>query len=362
MKRSNLAKTLTTKVNFNPYPSIFIPYFCTMILVTGSTGIVGTRIMFDLLKAGEQVRALKRHNSDTEFVKRVFIFYDSQSGNSLFNKIEWYNADITDIQALESAFLGITHCYHAAALVSYDPNDREKLLEINAEGTENLVNIALEVGVLKICHISSVSALGRTKKGDLITENDFWNRDDNNSAYGLSKFMAEREVWRGTAEGLPAVIVNPSIILGPSKPNKSSGMLMALLQKGLPFYPTGKAGYVDVRDVSKACILLMNSDIENKRFILNSENLSYNKLLCMAASTFGNKPPKIKLQPWMLSLGWMGAKIWSAITGNKSKLTRETARSASKENVFSNSKIREAISLDFSAVEASLLYYQPFFD
>lgn len=333
-----------------------------MILVTGSTGIVGTRLLFDLIKSGKQVRALKRKGSDTEFVKLVFQFYDSKDGLNYFGKIEWCDGDITDIESLEIAFKDITYCYHSAALVSYNPRDRKRLLEVNAEGTENVVNLAIEAGVLKICHVSSVAALGRAKEGTLTTEKDYWNRDDNNSVYGLSKFMAEREVWRGTAEGLPAVIVNPGIILGPAKSNQSSGMLMSLLRKGVAFYPEGAAGYVDVRDVSKACIELMGSEIQNKRYILNAENLDYKTLLDTAAGIFGNAKPKIKVNSWMLSLAWMGAKGWAAITGSKPKVTRETARSAASKNTFSNSKISETLNINFVPVAKALLYYRSFFD
>ena len=348
--------------HYRPTTYIIIPYFRIMILVTGSTGIVGTRLLFDLIKSGVQVRALKRKDSDTAFVKRVFQFYDSQNGEAFFSKIEWFDGDITDIASLEQAFIGVTHCYHSAGLVSYDPRDTEKLHELNTEGTENVVNAALEAGVLKICHISSIAALGRAKKGTFTTEKNYWNRDNNNSLYGLTKFMAEREVWRGTAEGLPAIIVNPSIILGPSKPHQSSGMLMSLLRKGVAFYPKGIAGYVDVRDVSKACISLMNSPIENKRYIINAENLNYKTLLDTAAGIFGNSKPKTRLHPWMLSLAWIGARGWAVITGRKPKITRETARSVSRENTFSNSKIVEAIPINFVPVGEALLYYRSFFD
>ncbi len=333
-----------------------------MILVTGSTGIVGTRLLFDLIKSGNRVRALKRQDSDTDFVKRVFLFYDSKTGVEFYEKINWCDGDITDIDSLEKAFNGIDTCYHTAALVSYDPRDEKALIEINAGGTEKVVNVALEMGVKKICHISSVAALGRAEADKLTSEDNHWNRDQNSSSYGLSKFMAEREVWRGTAEGLPAIVVNPSIILGPSKPNQSSGMLMSVLRKGISFYPKGMAGYVDVRDVSSACIALMNSEITNKRYVLNGENLSYKNLLSTAANIFGNKPPKYKLKPWMLSIAWIGANVWGKLSGSRPKVTRETSKSASSISVFDNSKIREALDFQFISVEESLEYYRSFFD
>jgi nucleoside-diphosphate-sugar epimerase len=204
-------------------------YFRTVIFITGSTGIVGTRIMFDLLERGLAVKALKRKNSDLDFVKRVFVFYSGEKGIGLFNNIQWVEGDILDVALLERYLAGVEQVYHCAALVSYQPRDEEKLLRINQEGTANLVNAALAAGVKRLCHISSVAAMGRKTGKRLTDEKTAWERKANKSNYSLSKFLSEQEVWRGMAEGLPAVIVNPSIILGPSKAKQSSGMLVNIL-------------------------------------------------------------------------------------------------------------------------------------
>ena len=337
-------------------------YFYPVILVTGSTGIVGSRIVFDLLKSGESVRALKRANSDIEFIKRVFQYYDPEHGLALWQSINWFDGDILDIASLTEAFEGIDKVYHSAALVSYHPSDAEKLLEINGTGTANVVNVALDNHVKKLCHISSVAALGHAKEGEFTTEGDEWKLETNTSAYGLSKFMAEREVWRGTAEGLPAVIINPSIILGPSKADQSSGMLMSLLQKGSLFYPPGMGGYVDVQDVSSIAVALMNSDIENKHFLVNAENKSFKELLELSAEIFGGKKPKYKLPFWLLSAAQVFLKVKEVFTGKKASITRETAKSSFRKNRFDSGKIKKVLDLKFISIRDAIANYRDFFD
>lgn len=353
-------KTLHQNILTKPTPN-FYSYFYAVILVTGSTGIVGSRILFDLLKSGESVRALKRTNSDTEFIKRIFQFYDPENGLALWESINWFDGDILDIPSLTEAIEGIDKVYHAAALVSYHPSDAQKLIEVNGTGTANVVNAALESGVKKLCHISSVAALGRAKKGEPTTEKDEWDRETNTSIYGLSKFIAEREVWRGTAEGLPAVIVNPSIIFGPAKADQSSGMLMNLLQKGSIFYPPGEGGYVDVRDVSSIAIALMNSDIENRRYLLNAENMRFKDLLDLSAEIFGGKKPKSKLPFGVMKSVRFFLKLQEIVTGKKATITGETAKSSFRKNRYSSEKIKKELGVNFISIRETLSNYRGFF-
>lgn len=332
-----------------------------MILVTGSTGIVGSRLVFDLLKAGHKVRAMKRGSSDLEFVRKIFRYYDSEKGDALFSAIEWVEGDLLDIQSLESAVEGVSQIFHAAALVSYAAKDAEKLLALNSDGTANVVNCAIDAGVKKLCHISSVAALGKAKNGQPTNEKTTWKRSTNNSVYGLSKYLAEREVWRGTAEGLPAVIVNPSIIIGPAKADQSSGMLMSMLRKGIRYFPPGSAGYVDVRDVSKMSIALMESEIENERYLLNSESIPFRTLLNNAAEVYKNQPPLVAVKPWMLEVAWRLAAVGAAFTRKTPRITKETARSASQTVDYDNRKIKEALGTDFIPVTQALAFFRNFY-
>ncbi|MCU0370166.1 MAG: NAD-dependent epimerase/dehydratase family protein, partial [Bacteroidales bacterium] len=235
-----------------------------MIFITGATGLVGSHLTFELVRSGQPVRALKRPSSDMGMLEKVFRLY-SDNPENLLSTIEWVEGDILDIFSLEEAMEGADTAYHCAALVSFLPKDRKKLIKINTEGTANVVNAALEKKLRKLCHVSSIAALGRPENlTDVIDEDLVWKTSRNNSVYAVSKYGAEREVWRGTAEGLDAVIVNPSIILGVAGNSQGSSRLFNTVWQGLKVYPPGKNGFVDVRDVARAMILLMNGDFRNE--------------------------------------------------------------------------------------------------
>ncbi len=333
-----------------------------MNLITGATGIVGSRILYDLLVAGMPATCLKRAGSDMVQLEKVFSFYGGESAVALLQKVNWITGDLLDVESLEMAMTGASQVYHAAALVSYQKADAEQLMTVNHEGTANVVNMALDCGIDKICFISSVAALGRAKKNELTTEKNEWNSAQNTSVYGLSKFMAERELWRGSAEGLSTIIVNPSIILGAARSDQSSGALMSVLKNGPKGYPKGVGGYVDVRDVSASCIALMGGKFENEGYLLNAENLSYKKLMAIAAEVFHNDLPSLKLNPWMLKMAAYFSILKSKIDGSQPKVTLETAHSASRRNAFDNTKIKRALGRDFISVRESLEYYRAFYD
>ena len=219
-----------------------------MILLTGGTGLVGSHILYELTSRGEKVRATRRSSSKTDIVERLFRFYSGEDAPRLLGNIEWINADLADYYSLEDALKGVTHVIHAAAMVSFNPGEAQNMLAVNAEGTSNLVNACLEKGVEKFCFVSSVSSLGKHPSGKEVDEDVEWQPDDNRSAYSYSKFRAEMEVWRASKEGLPVIVVNPSVIIGPVDWKRSSGRLFYSVQKGMPFYTTGVTGFVDARD------------------------------------------------------------------------------------------------------------------
>ena len=328
-----------------------------MILITGATGLTGSHLALELTRRGSKVRALRRNSSSEAMIRKVFSLY-AENPEGQLSKIEWVEGDLLDIFSLEDAMEGVEEVYHCAALVSFLPEDRKKLMRMNTEGTANLVNAALEMKIRKLCHVSSIAALGRPEQqSDLIDEKLVWKTSRHNSMYAISKYGAEREVWRGTAEGLNAVIVNPSIILGIAGPGMGSSRLFNTVYNGLKYYPTGKNGFVDVRDVARAMILLMNSDIRNERFILNAVNLEYSKLFGLMAEAFGKPAPSVKVSPALSSLAWRIEKLRSVFTGVKPLITRETANTAVQQYTYSSDKIIKTLGFEFTPIEETVRHF-----
>jgi nucleoside-diphosphate-sugar epimerase len=248
-----------------------------MILVTGATGFLGSELISQLLLRGEKIRAIKR---TTSRIPRLLA--DKKD-------LEWIDADILDYFTLSDAMDGISCVYHCAALISFEPKHKKEMLKVNVQGTANLLNICLEKNIRRFLHVSSIAALGDSKRGAIITEKDHWEFGSGQSAYSISKYKSEMEVFRAAAEGLNMVIVNPSIIIGKNAGKEGSGQLFESIRTGLNYFPGGSSGYVDVMDVAKIMILLMESNIRDERYIINSENLTYKEFFSKIALNFGKK-------------------------------------------------------------------------
>lgn len=310
------------------------------VLVTGATGFVGAYILRYLLQKGYTIKALRRKNSPMSLVKDIQ------------HQIEWLEGDILDKSFLETALEDVQQVYHSAAMISFAPKDVNWMFKINAEGTANVVDAALYAGVEKLVHISSIAALGRKSFHPNVDEAIQWENSKENSNYAISKFKAECEVWRGFEEGLNGVVVNPSVILGAGYWNQGSCKLIEeIWRRNSSFYPAGSTGFVDVRDVAKASIALMESDISNERYILNGENWSYQQFFSQTAAALGKKTPTIKLANWQVNtlarLDWIRSKLLNT----NPVLTHETARTVQSTFYYSNEKIKEALNFEFTPIE-----------
>ena len=312
-----------------------------MILVTGATGFLGAELIHQLTTQNLKIKALKRRTSTIPNLLK---------NNSL---VTWVEADINDLEDLADAFENVTQVYHCAAFISFDPKDKSKLLKINIEGTSNVVNLCLAHNA-RLIHVSSIAALGDAKKGAQITEKDFWEYNVNVHSYAISKYEGEMEVWRGIAEGLDAVIVNPAVIIGKNAGFTGSGAIFKLVKDGLKFYTDGATGIVDVEDVAKAMILLMNSEISNDRFTLSADNLHYKDFFAKIADGFGIKPPNMEAKPWMLGIAWRAAKLASIFTGKAPALTKDAAKSSFNLSYYNNEKIKKAIEIEFKPLDKSI--------
>ena len=325
-----------------------------MILVTGGTGLVGSHLIFHLLKEGASVKAIHRKNSNIQRVKEVFSYYE-ENPEPLFNKIQWIEADINDIPALELAFEDVTLVYHCAAFISFDPNDFNALQKINKSGTENIVNLSIAKKIKKLCYVSSIAAMGKSTTGELINEENEWN-DAFANVYASSKHFAEMEVWRAAQEGLPMVIVNPGIILGPGFWKSGSGLLFKTVARGMRYYFPGGTGFISVGDVVKIMVQLMDSPIKNERFIAVAENLSYKSILETISLGFNRPSPKIKLKYWQLEFFWRTDWILKLVGSKKRKLTKQGLKSLRYPQEYDNLKVQEALNMEYEPIKACVAY------
>ena len=298
-----------------------------MILVTGGSGLVGSELISQLLEKGNKIKAI----------------YNSTPLTIQHKDVTPIKCDILDTYGLEELMHGVTQLYHCAAIVSFSPKNKDQLLKINVEGTANVVNAALDAGVKKMVHVSSIAALGRIRENQTVTEEMNWTEESSNSLYGKSKYLGELEVWRGIGEGLEAVIVNPSLILGGGDWNKGSSEIFKSAYDEFPWYTEGVTGVVDVKDVVRAMILLMDSEISRERFILNAENLSYREIFNRIATCFGKKIPHKKVTPLLASIVWKWEALKSMFSGKNALVTKETTRTALAKVYFDNSKILNAL-------------------
>ncbi|PCH98102.1 MAG: hypothetical protein COB85_02200 [Bacteroidetes bacterium] len=325
-----------------------------MVFVTGGTGLLGARIIFDLLNSGVPVRALKRESSDLSIIESTFKFYENESQKNNYESIEWVEGDITDIASLNIAMQGVDKVYHCAAMVSFHPKARERMMHVNIQGTANVVNACIDNSVGKLCFASSVASLGRNTKGDPTTEETYWKSNSDNTNYSISKYASEQEVWRGSEEGLDVVIVNPTIIIGPGNWKKSSARMFLNVWRGLDYYTSGRNGFVDIRDVSKAMILLMDSDIKSERYLLNSENLAFRDVFNWIADSLDKKRPTIEITKFKSEIFWRLDKLKSLLTGSKRSITKEIARESGKVHAYSSEKIKKELNMEFIPIKKAI--------
>lgn len=322
-----------------------------MILVTGGTGLVGAHLLLKLAGSGRPVRALYRDKATIAKTKALFAHY----GNIQFEEIEWVKGDLLDIPSLEDAFAGITHVYHCAAYISYDPKDEAQLRKVNIEGTANMVNCSLHYGIQKFCHVSSIAALGDTREGDnVIDEETEWNPEISHHDYALSKHGAEMEVWRAWQEGLNVVIVNPGLIFGYGFWNQGSGQIISAVGKGQKFYTRGTCGIVAVEDLVIIMMRLMDSTISGERFSVVAENVTLEHLFNTIADGLGKKRPDVYATPFITGVAWRADWVLSNLFGQKRKLSRAIARSSHREDVYNNTKVSKTLGITFREMHTYL--------
>jgi dihydroflavonol-4-reductase len=319
------------------------------VLITGATGLVGSAVARKFLSENHEVFALTRPGAD----KRLLA---DEHPNLI-----WLEGDILDILSLETAIGQVEYVVHTAAVVSFVPRDRKMMYKVNAEGTANVVNVCLKYKTAKLLHVSSIAAIGRpdprkqaAEQAIVLSEEQRWEDSPENSEYAKTKHLAELEVWRGIAEGLNAVIVNPTLILGEGDWDKSSTQIFRYVYREKPFYTEGIANVVDVKDVAEIVYRLAASDITGERFLLNAGSISYHNLFNMIADKMNRKRPSFKVGPGLAGVIWRIEALRTWLLGTKPLITRETAQSAARKITYDNAKVRNALNFKFQSVEETV--------
>ncbi len=324
-----------------------------MILVTGGTGLLGSHLIHNLVNAGKSVRATYRDPKRIEKVKSLFSFYHTPF--EVFQSIEWVECDVLDVVILEEAMIGCEEVYHCAAMVSFQKKDYQTMLRINKYGTANVVNVAMGLGVKRLIHVSSTAAVGKTPLDPTgyrtVVETNKWIADDQHSGYAISKYLSENEVWRGIEEGLNAVIINPSVILGPGDWSESSLSIFRTLNNGLKFYTLGANAFVDVRDVVFAMTQLMErSEVFKQRYLCTGTNVTFKQLFDVTAKQMNKKAPFLVAKSFLSGLAWRVSWLLSLVTGHQT-VTKESASSAQAKVSYDSSKLKNVLDFEFRSLE-----------
>ena len=323
------------------------------IFVTGGTGLLGSHLIYTLISQGERVRAIHRKTSNREILEKVIGYYKGDA-DKLLKLMEWIECDICDYDRLAKTMEGVEIVYHCAAAVSFENRYKNYVLDNNIKGTSNIVKACFENKIKKLCHVSSNAALGAYDGESMVNETHGWDEEGYRSPYGTSKYQSEREVWMGIRDGLNAVIVNPTIILGPGGWNRGSSSFFPKIYSGLLFYTCGTNGYVDVNDVVKAMILLMRSNISGERFIVNGENLTYDQFFTMIARVLKVRRPIIKVPKALSYLALPLVSVLEILSKGKTTLTKEMLKVAWSEITYDNSKLIKSTGFSFTPIEKSV--------
>lgn len=320
-----------------------------MILVTGGTGLLGSHLLLQLVREHEEVVAVKRPSSNLEEVKKVFTRYSGEAEEQ-FRLIDWVDIDLEDAFEVERVMIDVDRVYHCAAQVSFHPRDDRQMISYNVASTENIVNACLATGGKRLLHVSSSSAIGKSDNEKPAHEGLIWSGGKSSTPYSVSKFRSEMEVWRGIEEGLEALIVNPTIILGAGFWERGSSALFGRVAGGLNYSTAGQTGYVGVHDVVSAMTLLMESDLKGERFILSAGDYTYAEIMEMIAAALGS-PRSMKLLPPATLRRLARLDAFRSLFTGKRTLTSIQAAAAFGKSSYSSEKIKAALGFEFKAVE-----------
>ncbi|HPC43326.1 MAG TPA: NAD-dependent epimerase/dehydratase family protein [Spirochaetota bacterium] len=251
-------------------------------LVTGSTGFMGSSIVRELLKDGEEVKVLIRKTSDTRNIDGL--------------DVEIAYGDIRDGDSVREALKGCDTLYYTAAFFAHWVPDKKLPYEVNVEGTKTSMRAALDAGVQKVVYTSTNNTMGAHGPipVDETAEFNHWKTGDH---YSISKYLAEVEARKFVSLGLPIVVVNPTLVIGVRdiKPTPSGQMIIDIATGQMPGYIEGGTNIIDVEDVARGHILAAQKGRIGERYLFGNQNMTVSEYFSLIAEVAGVKPPRIKI-------------------------------------------------------------------
>ncbi len=311
-------------------------------LVTGSTGFIGAAVVRELLKAGADVRVTVRKDSDTRNIDGL--------------DVERVYGDTRDRESMRAALKGCDTLYHVAAYFAHWSPKKDLFYEVNVEGTKNVLEEALALGLQKVVYTSTSNTIGSHGAGDFVNEEAEFNGWEAGDHYVISKYLAEIEAKRICERGLPLVIVNPTLVIGVRdiKPTPSGALIVDIANGDMPGYIDGAINVVDVEDVARGHLLAAERGRIGERYILGNENLMVRDFFGMIADIAGVKPPRLKLPYGIaLLLGYL-FEAQARITRKPPGVSVSQVRLGRMGEHFDNSKAVNELGLPLTPIRTTL--------
>lgn len=311
-------------------------------LVTGATGFIGSAVVRELLESGKEIRVTCRKDSNT--------------GNIDGLDVEKVYADIQDRDSIEKALKGCGNLFHVAAHFAHWSPNKDLFYKINVEGTKTIFKEALNQGVEKVVYTSTSNTIGSHGAGNFVDETAEFNGWETGDHYAISKYLAEQEAIKLCQNGLPLVIVNPTLVIGVRdiKPTPSGAMIVDIVNRDMPGYIDGAINVIDVEDVARGHVLAAEKGKVGERYVLGNENLTVGGFFNMVGNISGVKPPRLKI-PYRIALmlGYL-FEFGSRFTKKPPVVSASQVILGNMGEHFNNSKAINELGLTLTPIEETI--------